>query len=92
MTGAGPDVVPFERRFAEPAAVLLAGDHSPGGVLDLCDVDVTRRLVHAWQGAGPAVAAVDDGTLGGPRQSRSGRCAACDCARPSPGTWRICSS
>ena len=58
------DVVPFEGRFAEPAAVLLAGDYAPAGeggsTLDLSDVDVARRLVDAWQGTGPAVAAVDD--------------------------------
>jgi len=58
------DVVPFEGRFAEPAAALLAVDYAPAGeggsTLDLSDVDVARRLVDAWQGTGPAVAAVDD--------------------------------
>lgn len=63
----GLDIVPFEGLFAEPAALLLAGAHPPAGedgsALHLSDVDVSRRLVTAWQGTGPAVAAVDDGTL-----------------------------
>ncbi|WP_030769883.1 GNAT family N-acetyltransferase [Streptomyces sp. NRRL F-2664] len=65
----GLDVVPFEGLFVEPAALLLAGAHPPAGearsALDLSDVDASRRLVAAWQGTGPAVAAVDDGTLVG---------------------------
>ncbi|MFD8085969.1 GNAT family N-acetyltransferase [Kitasatospora sp. NPDC059722] len=60
----GLDVVPFEERFAEPAATLLAGEHPDGG-LDLADPVVARRLVAAWQGAGPAVAAVEGGELVG---------------------------
>lgn len=58
------DVVPFEGRFVEPAAALLAADH-PDGAVDLSDPAVARRLVAAWQGTGPAVAAVDGGELVG---------------------------
>ncbi|MEV8367496.1 GNAT family N-acetyltransferase [Streptomyces niveus] len=61
------DVVPFERHFIEPAAALLADDHPPpadgGPALDLAEIDVARRLLDQSYDTGPAVAAVDDGTL-----------------------------
>ncbi|MEU8516939.1 GNAT family N-acetyltransferase [Kitasatospora sp. NPDC048722] len=60
----GLNVVPFEGRFVEPAAALLAEGHPDGG-LDLADPAAARRLVAAWQGTGPAVAAVDGGELVG---------------------------
>ncbi|MEE1786180.1 GNAT family N-acetyltransferase [Streptomyces sp. SP17BM10] len=60
----GLDVVPFEGRLVEPAAVLLAGGR-PDGAPDLADPAVARRLVAAWQGTGPAVAAVEGGELVG---------------------------
>ncbi|MCB5907395.1 GNAT family N-acetyltransferase [Streptomyces pinistramenti] len=62
------EVVPFESRFTEPAAALLAGGHRQAqgaGALDLADVEVARRLVDAVLDAGPAVAAVRDGRLVG---------------------------
>ncbi|MET9555332.1 GNAT family N-acetyltransferase [Streptomyces sp. NPDC006645] len=62
------DIVPFARRFVEPAAALLAHGHHPppaggGPALDLGDTDVARRLLEQSYDTGPAVAAVDDGTL-----------------------------
>ena len=57
------DVVPFEGRLVERAAALLAAAHESAAGLDLGDVDVARRLVEGWQDTGPAVAAVEDGTL-----------------------------
>lgn len=59
-------VVAFEDRFVRPAAALLAAryageTHGP----DLRDAEVARRVVRAWQGSGPALAAVRDGELVG---------------------------
>ncbi len=63
------DVVPFDVRFEADAAELLARCHASAtgaaSALDLRDVDVARGLVAAWQGTGPAVAALDGGTLVG---------------------------
>ncbi|MFE3828121.1 GNAT family N-acetyltransferase [Streptomyces sp. NPDC059092] len=58
------EIVPFESGFVAQAANLLAEAHATGA-LDLADGDVARRLVARWQGSGPAVAAVRDGTLTG---------------------------
>ncbi|MCF6474638.1 GNAT family N-acetyltransferase [Nonomuraea sp. MG754425] len=56
------EIVPFEDGFVEQAAALLAGAHATGG-WTLADADVARRLVTAWQGSGPAVAALRDGRV-----------------------------
>ncbi|HEY3501778.1 MAG TPA: GNAT family N-acetyltransferase [Actinocatenispora sp.] len=62
----GLAVVAFEVRFVRPAAALLAARHAddPHGP-DLRDPDVAHRVVRAWQGSGPALAAVRDGELVG---------------------------
>lgn len=63
------ETVPFATRFVEPAAELLATVHATVGDESLTyigDPEFARAQVRAWNGRGPAVAALDgDGTLRG---------------------------
>ncbi|MFF1920942.1 GNAT family N-acetyltransferase [Streptomyces sp. NPDC058221] len=59
-------IVPFEDRFVDQAVDLLAAAHAPAGedvpAVDLADPGAARAQLDGWSTAGPAVAALSDGT------------------------------
>jgi GNAT superfamily N-acetyltransferase len=61
----GLEIVPFEDRFADRAAALLAAAHVPAGdgapAVDLADPGVARARLDASGSAGPAVVALSGG-------------------------------
>ncbi|OLT31675.1 hypothetical protein BJF79_00235 [Actinomadura sp. CNU-125] len=58
-------IVPFEDRFVDRAAALLAAAHATAPAVDLADPGVARAQLDGWDTAGPAVAALRGGVLVG---------------------------